>query len=164
MRKTVEKVIDGTRYRCTQFGTLTAQEILLRALPAASLAFSKRLDVATVRELLTTVTKEDLTWAIAQATGTTQVMLVDEAGAADPKTGRKRANWVDLEGIYDEQFAGKMLSVWPAWLMWVLEVNFGDHFLGKSAPAQTAGATASSESSSQPGATGATGDYSPAPA
>jgi hypothetical protein len=164
MRKTVEKTIDGCRYRCTQFGTLTAQELLLRALPAISLAFSKTLDVATVRQLLTMVTKDDLTWAIAQATAATQVLVVDEAGAPDPKTGRKRANWFPLEGQYDEQFAGKMLSAWPEWVAWVLEVNFGDHFLGKSPQAAPAGATASYESSSPPGATGGIGDSSPAPA
>lgn len=164
-RKTVEKTIDGTRYRCTQFGTLTAEELLLRALPMLSLTAIKRLDSDAIQGLLKAVTRDDLKWAIAQATSATQLLLVDEAGSVDPKTGRKRSNWIALEHVYDDHFAGRMLSTWPAWLGWVFEVNFAD-FLGGPGPSVTPAqgeAKASAESSSQSDASGITGESSPAP-
>lgn len=155
MRKVVEKTIGAHRYQVKQMGALTGGELIFRiGMPLVGLVAAKTLDGNAIRSLQKAIGIEDFKWAIEQFVACSKVLIVDEKGATNVRTGQKASNWIPLAHVYDEHFADDYMG-WMQWLQFVAEVNFRDFFSGAASKEQEA--PAASESSSQPTATGSPG-------
>lgn len=166
-RKQQERAISGVRYRVTQFGALTGGEFLFRVgtpllgLAAGTLGSKKPLSAGAISLLTSQLKPEDFSWALSQFATCTQVQIVDTHGAPHPRTGERKATWVELEGIYDDHFAGDYGAMLE-WLKFCAEVNFASFFVGLGENAAPEARAATPPSTSPP-SDGGTGDSSPAP-
>ena len=145
-----------------QFGAITGGEFVFRlGAPLMALVASgmKALDARAVGVIQRGIAPQDFQWAIEQLRAGTKILIVDEAGAPDPRTGQKKANWFPFEDQYDEHFAGNYRE-WLEWVQFALEVNFGS-FFGESTAADPAAkdslpSNSQNTSDGQPGASSAT--------
>ena len=135
-RKTKETVIDGTSYRIKQFGAETGSDVLFRLGRGLAMSDLKPSDFTYVRDLLR---------------DNTEVQIVDTKGDG-------RRTWVPLASSFDDHFSGRYKEM-AEWLKFAFETNFGD-FLG--VVRDLVGSRADLSSFVPKGATGDSGDSSPA--
>ena len=105
MRETISTAIDGTEYKVRQLGGKTASAIAHRCVRG----------VLALQDL----PPEDFAYLRDTLADSTQIGVVDKAGDG-------RTNWVSLNTVYDEHFAGPSGNAAQIkWLAFAWEANFG---------------------------------------
>jgi tail assembly chaperone len=153
--QTIEKEINGVRYRLTQVGAIEGRELLLiLARVLGSLAFGGSANIA---QALMGATPADLARFCEVFERQTAILIVDEK-----KQQGVKARWLPLSSIgFDSHFAARYLEM-CLWLQAHLEINFRSFFIGLQGHMAQGPATDSLNSASPTLPTGTSGESLPA--